>query len=97
MTRLLAAATIATALDALMFVLLVAPGYVPEANPIVASLTVPVALWARAAVIVLLVSLTVLAGLRPERHLRLTVAAALVVAIAVGLLGAATTALAVIA
>lgn len=96
MTRLLAAATVATALDALAFLLLVVPGDVAEANPIVARLAIPVALWARAAVVVLLVALTVLAGLRPDRRLRVTVGAALVVAIAVGLVGAASTALAAI-
>lgn len=91
MIVLLAAATVATLADVAAYLALVAPGFVPEANPIVAGLSIAAALWARAAVIALLVSLTVLASIRPERRLRLAVRAALVLAIAVGILGAAST------
>lgn len=84
-------ATLATLADSLAFLLVIVPGRAIEANPLVASLNVAAALWARAAVIVLLVALTVLAAVVPARHLRITVGVALAVAFAVGLVGAATT------
>jgi hypothetical protein len=91
MIALLATATLAILVDALAYLALVVPGRVPEANPLVATLDVAAALWARAAVVVLLISLTVLAAIVPVRRLRVTVGAALVVAVVVGALGAAST------
>lgn len=91
MTALLTAAVAATLADATTFLLLIVHGPVPESNPVVRSLSVAAALWARAAVVVLLVALTVLAAQRPTRRLRLTVGAALLVAIGVGMVGAAST------
>ncbi len=91
MIVLLTAATLATALDMAAYIVLVVPGRAVETNQLVASLDIVAALWARVAVVVLLVALTVLAAVVPARRLRVTVGAALVVAVAVGLIGAAST------
>ena len=91
MSALLALATAATALDAAAYALLIAPGYAAEANPIVASLTVSAALWARGALVVLLAALTLLSAQLQVRRLRLAVGSALVTATVVGMAGFAST------
>lgn len=83
-TALLPLAVFATALDGLAYSVLISSGVVRETNPLIAALSAPVALWAKAAAIVLLVSLAVLSCLVASRALRFTVGVVLVVAIVAG-------------
>ena len=88
---LLAAAVIATALDIVAYLVFVAPGIAVELNPIIARLDSAAAVGARIALVVLLWSLTVVAGLANSRLLTLWVSVMLATAIVVGVLGAAST------
>ena len=84
MKGLLSVAVAATMADAAAYALLIVPGTVAEANPLVASMNPAAALWLKAGVVVLLALLVTLS----DRRL---VKVALLIATAVGTVGAAST------
>jgi hypothetical protein len=90
-TALLPIAITATVLDGIAYLVLIANGHVIETNPVIAQLAAPVALWAKASAIVLLVALSVLSSQIASRALRAAVSVALVVAIVVGAAGTVST------
>lgn len=96
MTGLLTAAMTATLADAWLFTILIIPGHAAEANPLVAAVPPTNALAARGALLVALAALTVVAQLVASRALRMTVGAALLIATAIGSIGAVSTIVAVI-
>ena len=91
MSGLLAGAVAATLADVVAFLLLVLPGQAVERNPLIAATDPLAAIAARLSLVVLLVALTVSSRELRARGLRLTVGAALLIAIGVGLTGAAST------
>lgn len=84
---LLTAAVVATLADAAAFVGFVLPGRAAETNPLIAGLDPRSALAARAAVLILIAALTLVADVLDTRLVTAIVRIALGAAIVVGVLG----------